>query len=130
YYWRVVWLTDPNSEFGEHYRASPTYRFTIGEGTGEGSEGEITEEEEEIPPAQCLAESRRTPTPIAQRVAVNTTQVGDTVQVGLFKMTVSTISHSGDMATGVGLIDVPVMRAQLRVQFNGVRINAQKRLYM
>lgn len=130
YYWRVVWLTDPNSEFGEHYRASPTYRFTIGEGTGEGSEGEITTEEEEIPPAQCLAESRRTPTPIAQRVAVNSTQVGDTVQVGLFKMTVSTISHSGDMANGVGLIDVPVMRAQLRVQFNGVRINAQKRLYM
>lgn len=130
YYWRVVWLTEPNEEFGPHYRTSPTWQFTIGEGNGEGGEGgTTTTEEEEIPPAQCLAESRRSPTPAAQRVSVNTTQVGDTVQVGLFKMKVSTISHSGDLASGVGLIDVPVMRAQLRVQFSGANINAQKRMY-
>ena len=129
YYWRVVWLTDPNNEFGEHYRAGPTYRFTIGveeEGDGDGG---VTTVDEEIPPADCLAESRRTPTPQALRVPANAAQVGDTVQVGLFKMKVSTIVYSGNLASGEGLIDVPVMRAKLRVRFNSAYINAQKRLY-
>jgi len=128
YYWRVVWLTDPNNEFGEHYRASPTYRFTIGEGIGtNGNEDPVVEEE--IPPADCLAESRRAPTPQAQRVAVNSVLPGDTVQVGLFKMKVVSITYSGMLASGDGLMDVPVMDAKLRVRFNSAFINAQKRLY-
>lgn len=129
YFWRVRWMKDPTSTNGETYHDGPTWKFTIGDVEEEEEGGGGTAEEEEIPPAQCLAESRRSPTPAAQRVSVNTTQVGDTVQVGLFKMKVSTISHSGDLASGVGLIDVPVMRAQLRVQFSGANINAQKRMY-
>lgn len=129
YYWRVVWLTEPNNEFGPHYRASPTYHFTIGEGTGEAGEGTTTAEEQ-IPPAQCLAESRRAPTAMAERIAVNTINVGDTVEVGLFKMRISSISYgAGSRATGDGLIPVPVMNALLRVRFTQAQINTKKRLF-
>lgn len=124
YFWRVRWMKDPNSTTGPTYHDGPVWRFTIGDG-GTTTPGE----EEQIPPAQCLAESRRAPTPAGQRSPVTTIQVGDTVQVGLFKMKVGTIAYSGTAANGEGLVDVPVMRAQLRVRFVNARINAQKRLY-
>lgn len=130
YYWRIVWVIDHNNEFSAHYRAGPTYSFSIGEPEdGEGGGGG-TAEEEEIPAAECLAESRRAPTPILERNAVNTTQVGDTVQVGKFHMRITSILHgAGNMASGEGLISVPVMDALLRVRFSQALINANKRLY-
>lgn len=130
YYWRVAWLLDPETLQGDHYHSGPIWRFTIGEGDGEegGGDGDPVPEEE-IPSADCLAESRRSPTPAAQRVAVTSIAVGDTVQVGKFKLHISTIHYAGSMAHGEGLIDVPVMRAKLRVRFSNALINAQKRLY-
>jgi len=129
YFWRVRWMKDPSSTNGATYHDGPTYRFTIGEEEEDDGDGGETTVDEEIPQADCLAESRRTPTPQALRVPANAAQVGDTVQVGLFKMKVSTIVYSGNLASGEGLIDVPVMRAKLRVRFNSAYINAQKRLY-
>ena len=131
YYWRIVWLTDPNSELGPHYRAGPTYSFTIGEnGEGGGGSTTTTEEEDVIPPAECLAVCRRAPTSIIDQVAVTTFHTGDTVEVGLFKMRLTSITYgAANMASGEGLVDVPVMKAALRVRFTNVRINANKRVY-
>lgn len=130
YYWRVSWmgLVPGGTSTLYPYIDGGIHRFHVGALNGSGN---VTETSDEQPPrpAECLAECRREPTPMDQRVPVMSTQVGDTVKVGLFDLRITSIVHSGGSAHGEGLIDVPVMKAQLRVAFSNARINAQKRLY-
>lgn len=130
YYWRVSWmgLVPGGTNTLYPYIDNGIHRFHVGTLNG-ATAGEENLDEVPPRPAECLAECRREPTPIAQRVPVMTTAVGDTVKVGLFSMRITSITHSGGSAQGEGLMDVPVMKAQLRVAFSNARINAQKRLY-
>lgn len=127
YQWEVSW---GNTPYGDNvlypYIRSERYRFHIGALNASGSTQASTEP---VRPAECLAECRRPPTPVEERVPVMSTAVGDTVKVGLFDMRITSITHSGGFASGEGLVHVPVMKAQLRVRFSQARINAGKRLY-
>ena len=126
YYWQVAWLNEIDQLQGEAYHESAVRRFRI-----EGEEAEEPEatSEEPVREAECLAECRRPPTPTNEKIAVSDIVVGDMVQVGLFNMQVQQINFTGGFASGEGLIDVPVMRSKLRVNFTGVQINANKRLF-
>lgn len=124
YYWRVGWLKNTDDPTGATYHDGPVRRFHI-----DGDTLRPQQPAEEVRAPECLAESRRMPTPLAQRLPVSTIGVGDTVEVGLFRMRVTQISFSGTRASGQGIIDVPVMRAGLRVGFTNAQINAQKRLF-
>ncbi|MGV9012786.1 MAG: hypothetical protein ACOH13_09355 [Flavobacteriales bacterium] len=127
YYWRVGWLKDILDTDGPTYHDCSVRRFHIGTATDTVPPAIATTDT--VPPAQCLAECRRTPTPGAERIPVSNIHIGDTIQVGLFKMRVQQIAFSGGAATGEGLIDVPVLKASLRVNFMNVLINAGKRMY-
>ncbi|MBK9421894.1 MAG: hypothetical protein IPN44_12710 [Flavobacteriales bacterium] len=125
YYWRIGWLQDTTNVTGPTYHDCTVRRFQI----KANSPDTVPEVTETVREPECLAESRRAPTPAAEKIPVSTTAVGDIVEVGLFNMTVTQITNSGGFASGQGTIDVPVMRASLLVEFSGVQINAQKRLY-
>lgn len=129
YFWRVRWMMDPSTTTGATYHDGPIWRFTVGE-AGEDTPPTTPAEEEPIPEAQCLANCRRAPTPVMEQLAADSAQVGDTVQVGLFRMRLTNINYgAGHRASGEGLINVPVMDAALRVRFNDVRINGNRRLF-
>ncbi|MBL0034195.1 MAG: hypothetical protein IPP26_00255 [Flavobacteriales bacterium] len=129
YYWEVSWmgLATNDASTLTPYIDGGIHRFHVG--ALNGASGAATTDEAPPRPPECLAECRREPTPLDQRVPVMTTAVGDTVHVGLFRMRITSIVHAGGSAQGEGLMDVPVMKAQLRVAFSNARINAQKRLY-
>ncbi len=128
YWWQVSWMSEARPGAGlTPYLDSEVRRFHVGTPGVAVAATQATNEP--VRQAECLAECRMTPTLLVDRVAVTSTAVGDTISVGLFRMRITSIVHSGMAATGEALMDVPVMKAQLRVAFSNAHINAKKRLY-
>lgn len=120
YYWRVKWLSDPNNLNSTAYRTSDVYRFYIG--TRRGREIVST-------PGDCLADCEAPEIPASERVPVRTASVGSRLRIGLFTLTVAEIRWTGETASGRGTINVPFLRAPIRVVFNNIRVNGDNKIY-
>lgn len=123
YYWRVKWLSDPDNLNSTAYRTSDIYRFYIGtrDSSGGGS-GSTT-------PGSCIAECEAPPIPPSEKVPVTTATIGSNLQIGLFTLNVTQITWSGQTANGRGTIDVPYLRAPIKVAFNNIKVNAANKIY-
>ena len=122
YYWRVKWLEDPDNISSDAYRYSDIYRFYIG--ARDTSRHETT-----TTPGSCMADCEAPPIPDAQKVPVTSAAVGAYLHIGLFILNVTEITWSGQSASGHGTIDVPFLRAPIRVAFNNIRVNADNKIY-
>jgi hypothetical protein len=121
YYWRVKWLSDPNNLNSTAYRTSDVYRFYIG--TRRGREIVST-------PGDCLADCEAPEIPASERVPVRTASVGSRLRIGLFTLTVTEIRWTTDeTASGRGTINVPFLRAPIKVVFNNIRVNRNNTIY-
>lgn len=122
YYWRVRWMENPASVSGASYLSSSTRRFYV---------ADSIRASEPIPPTpgECVNTCAGPVIPAAERVGVATAAIGTTVQIGMFDMRITEIAWSGTSATGRGTINVPLMRAPMKVRFNGIRINSNNRVY-
>ena len=118
YYWRVKWLSDPNNLNSTAYRTSDVYRFYIG--TRRGREIVST-------PGDCLADCEAPE--ISDRRPVTTARVGSRLRIGLFTLTVTEIRWTDETASGKGTINVPFLRAPIRVVFNNIRVNGDNKIY-
>lgn len=125
YYWRVRWMLDPSSTNGATYHDGPTWKFTVGRDSIPAQHVDSVR----TTPRECLAECRKEPVPLLKRIPVATVAMGDTVHVGLFDMRITEIQWTAVAAKGKGTIVVPFMHAPLRVAFNGIHINSDKRIY-
>ena len=123
YYWRVRWLSNPNELTGASYLDGPTWKFLV--------KDSIRIPEDTIPPtpAECVNTCLGPIIPASEKVPVSTAVVGNVVSIGMFSMTLTEITWSGSSATGKGTIRVPFMRAPMKVQFSGIKINANNRVY-
>lgn len=133
YWWRVIWLKNPDMEVPENhfisnedfYLSSPVWKFTIHSGGGGGS-GE--EEEEEEPVAGCDSDCHYT-NEIAQ-TNISSLNTGDTVKVGQFKMVLTEISHSGETFSGEGAVILPFFgNKKLLVEFENIKVNENHRMW-
>ena len=123
YFWRVRWLSNPNELTGASYLDGPTWKFLV--------KDSIRIPEDTIPatPAECVNTCLGPIIPASEKVPVSTAVVGNVVSIGMFSMTLTEITWSGSSATGKGTIRVPFMRAPMKVQFSGIKINANNRVY-
>ena len=123
YFWRVRWLSNPNALTGASYLDGPTWKFLV--------KDSIRIPEDTIPPtpAECVNTCLGPDIPASEKVPVSTAVVGNVVTIGMFSMTLTEITWSGSSATGKGTIRVPFMRAPMKVQFSGIKINANNRVY-
>jgi hypothetical protein len=127
YYWRVKWLENPETENGQAYITSSIRKFYVADSLHLPSQ--VTSQEERATPASCIATSAIDPVPAEQRVAVNQITVNQQVKVGLFSMKVTQINWTGMRASGKGLIDIPFLKAPVRVEFSNIQINDQARMF-
>lgn len=120
YFWRVKWLTDPTgNDASEFYQLSDVFHFYI---NGKKGEGPVRET-----PEDCLAGCKAPE--VEDQTPVTTAKAGDVVAIGKFKLTISEISWAGDQASGSGAVDVPVLRAPVKVNFTSFKINAAKQVF-
>lgn len=129
YFWRVSWLADANNPQGPAYLVGPVWKFRIGEGEDDDEDGDGQDVTVRQPDPNCLAGCSASAIPAAERMPVNSALVGDTIDVGLFEMRLTQITWTGMEASGQGTIEVPFMRAPLRVRFQGIKVNERKRLF-
>jgi TANFOR domain-containing protein len=116
YYWRVHWLSNPLDSTSTPYETSQVYGFKI---MGVPTADTIR--------AACMADCNATP--ISNRNPVTTTVPEQILKIGKFDMKVLTINYFGPEASGTGLIQIPFMNTTVKVQFNGVLINAENQVY-
>lgn len=126
FYWKVGWLKDPDRQGeinltslppeSEYYWFGNTWQFIVSD-----------EIEEEDPLGECIAECE-SPEP-TDREALTSYEAGETVNVGRFSMRITNIRYNGSLANGAGTIQVPVLRAPIKVEFSNIKINAQRQVF-
>lgn len=129
YYWRVVWLKDPDADVStdfyvapaSFYHASAIRTFVIGAG-GESSPGSTTSEEE---PSTCSAPC--TFPDITNRTPVADLPVGSTFTMAGFIVEVREVHGSASSFHGEGYVRMPLLNnIKLRVSFSGLQINSER----
>lgn len=130
YYWRVVWLKDPDAlvppDFfftsTDLYHPSGIAEFTILESA------ETDEPEEEEEPSTCSS-------PCIFPDVASTTPVADLPEGSTFTMAGFTVEArevhgAGSTFSGEGYIRIPFLNnIKLRVQFNGIQINSSRQAF-
>lgn len=122
YYWRVRWLRDPSSATGSSYVDGPTWRFIVKDSLGYSDPVPPT-------PGVCVNTCAGPTITAAEQVPSRTAVAGNDIQIGLFTMRITDITWSGDDASGRGTINVPFLRAPMKVRFTDIRINSFNRVY-
>lgn len=133
YYWRVVWLKNPDAVLlpsfyvadSDLYHSSEIRKFIIDNEAGE-SPGGPGEEEETEPTcsAPCVFPAITNTTPISDL------PVGSTFTIAGFTVETRTVSGSGPSYNGEGYIRMPLLNnIKLRVQFTGLQINASRQAF-
>ncbi|BDQ02020.1 hypothetical protein [Ignavibacterium sp.] len=126
YYWRVKWLSDPSNISSNAYRVSDIYRFYVGTRDTSTRAGDTTE----VPtPGSCIADCEAPLILASERVPVTTASVGSRLTIGLFTLNVTEINWSGQTANGRGTINVPFLKAPIKVSFSNIRVNAANKIY-
>ncbi len=94
----------------------------------EEQQQQVDLEEEYANPCETL---NCAPQPIAQGPAANKNyEIGDEVQIGYFIMTLTDLDNpSASNLTGEGYIDAPVFHTRLKTTFNGLKVNAEHKVY-
>ncbi|MEM1356629.1 MAG: hypothetical protein AAGF89_00415, partial [Bacteroidota bacterium] len=136
YYWRVVWLQDPNFPLspegalpaGRHYHPSPTWQFRIG-APGAGAGGAPEEPTAAAGDTSCVSNCVMTaPASTSPRSSL---AVDDEVRVGKFTMKVTRVTNSsGSRFRGEGEVRIPFMNnLRIKVEFNGLGINGEGAMF-
>ncbi|MBI4535672.1 MAG: hypothetical protein HY708_05290 [Ignavibacteriae bacterium] len=68
------------------------------------------------------------PPPVDQIPATTPFNVGDTLSVGRFRMALAEVSGTGNSLSGKGTVRLPVLNAQLAVEFSGIKVNSAKQM--
>ncbi|MFZ1676269.1 MAG: hypothetical protein WAT91_03295 [Saprospiraceae bacterium] len=132
YYWRVVWLRDPDDVVpanfyiadGDFYHSSSTRIFVIDGDAGTPGDPEEEEEEESTCSAPCEFPS------ITDHDAVGGLSVGTNFTIAGFTVEVREVSGSASGFSGQGYIRMPLLNnIKLRVQFSSLQINAARKAF-
>ena len=116
YYWRVHWLSNRADSASTPYQTSEVNRFRIA--------GTLAEDAIQ---SACMADCDAPL--ITDRTPVGGLLVNQKVKVGKFEMEIKTIEYLGPAARGTGLIRVPFMNANIKVEFNEALFNGAKQFY-
>jgi hypothetical protein len=126
YYWRVVYLRDPervvpeNGFIGEedYYHPSEVYQLRIGE----------EEEEGDTINTECVAECELPE--ISNTDPKTTFSEGDHIQVGKFDMELTEVNVSGSALSGQGLVTIPFLNdVKMKCTFSGIQVNTDDEMY-
>ncbi|MFK8055867.1 MAG: hypothetical protein AB8F78_07080 [Saprospiraceae bacterium] len=128
YYWRVVWLTDPNYSLGTNgylpagrdYHPSSTWQFRI-DSTGTPPT-HLTGGGNPVDTACTSVCEVALPTDRTPRSGLS---VGDSVRLGQFSLVTEEVSGSAAGFSGSGTIAIPFLNdLRIRVGFTGIQLNA------
>lgn len=75
-------------------------------------------------PGECYAEEPSNVTPGTQSLKKDTT-----ITIGKFKLKLGTVTGSASNLSGEGSIDVPYLRGNIMVEFNGLKVNSDNVVY-
>jgi hypothetical protein len=126
YFWKIRWLNDPNSErIDDYYLESEIMRFTISNEEVDSSGGDDVSTDGE----DCGSDCEAAEIPLAHRNPSNTSVVGDSIQVGKFKMKLTQIGYAGSKAYGKGEMKISFFKAPIKVKFTSIEINSRKEMY-
>ncbi len=75
-------------------------------------------------PGECYAEEPTNVTPGTQSLKKDTT-----ITIGKFKLKLGTVTGSASNLSGEGSIDVPYLRGNIMVEFNGLKVNSDNVVY-
>jgi hypothetical protein len=75
-------------------------------------------------PGECYADAPTKTTPGTQSLKKDTT-----ITIGKFKLKLGTVSGSASGLSGDGSIDIPYLRGNILVEFNGLKINSDNIVY-
>lgn len=126
FYWRVVWLLNPDMPVPENfyvrpedmYHVSEIRRFTVKTGVTPAPAPD-----EETPRSECSAPC--TFPAISDRTAVGGLARGAVFTAAGFRIEVKEISGSGTTFSGQGVVQIPFLNnIKLRLRFTGLQVNA------
>ncbi len=75
-------------------------------------------------PGDCIADLPSDKTPGTQSLKKDST-----ITIGKFKIKLGTVSGSPDFLSGEGSVDIPYLRANVLVEFNGLKVNKDNEVY-
>ncbi len=130
YWWRVVWLKNPNLGDAEIenlssadiYHTTSLLPFTIGE--DEPAVAEKSPPTDDECKSNCVI-------PEPSKTGTIALKVGDTTKIGKFNLVVKSISKDKNKTyTGAGLIAVPFLNnVKVKVEFKDIKINSLNQIY-
>ncbi len=130
YYWRVVWLGNPEMEVPEnffineedYYLSSSVRMFVIRPGGSDDGEHEVADK------TPCTGDCSIPD--IENTSDISSLDEGDSITVGQFTMIITEISQSGHNFTGNGKIRLPFMDDKfLLTEFENIKVNTDNRMY-
>lgn len=148
YYWRVVWLRDPDAVNVTQphttiditpsmiYHQSGTRIINIDQ-NGDDIHQEICtvtddlpEEGEEGEESECV--SSAIPPTITNRVAKDDVSVGDVVTIGLFSVEITEITQADDQTySGKGSLPLDFLNgSKVNVSINNIKVNQENQIYL
>jgi hypothetical protein len=72
----------------------------------------------------CFSQTPTNQTPSNQTFAADSI-----IKIGQFNLKLKTVSGNGSFLSGEGSIDIPLFRGDIKVEFNGLKVNSNKEVY-
>lgn len=123
YFWRVGWLRNPDGATDSSmYHTSQIWAFHVGRTTIAQVDSVDSTSRDCL--SNCTGPTIANRTPISSGV-----NRGDNITMGLFTITTTEVSWSGNLLSGRGTVRVPFLNAPIKVSFRSLQVNSSRQAF-